>query len=646
MKVFSYLFVLSTALVSTSTAQTQDGSTGDVQAPSSMSLTQFQSVLRTFLDDEMAIVADELSSTGHAFNLQDGAYVTADDDMSKVELEPTIETMLRNRISSIETDANGQRRRMLKNHHHRHRDAKRSKKSKDLPAPHQRGRFADIDPSSIPIEVNATWEALVSHAWDMSKLAASLGNGSKLRGRDSERRSRTSSADSEEYDGSLANLFEDDDELVTDWSEETETLFLVCHSSKEGLDGNDHLETILTAAGKDLNDMDAPESIEVVHSSPLLTCVILSMQPTYAWSIAERFTENDHSFINVCPWVDVMKISPDLFDQILTIDESVIEDKVNMQERGLRNFRRVQANTNEVEEESLFWLEDISDLPSNPMQDKYIVFSLTSPSNMDDAYDVIQSLIDMAKVGQRRRLSSDSHALGMSISEAFSVTGASTRSERKLMSSSVHHWTRLLENGQSDSECISLFEEIQLQPSLVKSSYEFLLIPQQMDTSSYTACVASAIAGIAVNPKVLNIGIVPKRVELHNDKAQWTLQGSVVKTNDSTAWRRPFFEAGLMGQGQIVSVSDTGLDVDNCYFKDGRGAGNIFTKWDTTRRKVIRYDVSPRGGDTKDAYKGHGTHVVGTVTGKHISGTMGDGDDLKEGMAPASKVHFYDIGLG
>jgi hypothetical protein len=234
----------------------------------------------------------------------------------------------------------------------------------------------------------------------------------------------------------------------------------------------------------------------------------------------------------------------------------------------------------------------------------------------------------------------------MSISEAFSITNASSRSARKLSSSSVGHWARLLENGQSDTECISLLEGIQLHHSLVKSSYEFLLIPQQMDLSSYTACVASAVAGIAVNPRRFSVGIVPKRVELHNDKAQWVLQGSVVKTNDSMAWRRPFFEAGLKGQCQIVSVSDTGLDVNNCYFKDGRGAGNIFTKWDTSRRKVVRYDVSPRGGDATDAYKGHGTHVVGTLTGKHISGNMGDGDDLKEGMAPASKVHFYDIGLG
>jgi hypothetical protein len=83
----------------------------------------------------MAIVVDGLTSTGHELTIPDGAYTTADDDKSEFDAVSTIETMLRNRISSIEIDANGQRRRILKNHHHNHRHRrqillKKSKKTR------------------------------------------------------------------------------------------------------------------------------------------------------------------------------------------------------------------------------------------------------------------------------------------------------------------------------------------------------------------------------------------------------------------------------------------------------------------------------------------------------------------------------------
>ena len=35
-----------------------------------------------------------------------------------------------------------------------------------------------------------------------------------------------------------------------------------------------------------------------------------------------------------------------------------------------------------------------------------------------------------------------------------------------------------------------------------------------------------------------------------------------------SSFRFPFFDSGLDGSGQVVSVSDTGIDMDNCYFRD------------------------------------------------------------------------------
>eukprot|EP00804_Cyclotella_cryptica_P011584 CCRYP_012102-RA/>CCRYP_012102-RA protein AED:0.01 eAED:0.01 QI:401/0.87/0.88/1/0.75/0.66/9/4552/1275 len=687
MKFLPTLFVF-VAASSGILATAQDSNNGDVQGvPSTMTLTLFQKVLRTFLDDEMAIVVDALSTAGPELSLpSDDIVITADDDKRSIDEPNTtssksrLENMLMDRISLVETDNRGNRRRILKKHSRRHRKGKRGKHGQ-----YHRGRFADSEPSSIPIEVNRTWDGIISHAWDMAKLhlapvekaipgsTATRNKKTRGRGRDKETRSRVSGTDSDNIDENTGEIIEPDEELFTAWSNETETLFLACHTSHEDVDGNNHLKQILTAAGKDIKPINERQDyMEVVHSSPMLTCVILSMQPTHAFNIATAgLKASDMSNITIVPWIDVMKISPDIFEQIINIVQSTSDDDEISgdveRERGLRNFRRAQANitdstdleSHDTRDDSLFWDADTTDnYNSNGMESKYVVFSLTPPSTLEDAYDVIQNLMDMAKAGQRRRMldvgneGNERLARGLekiSISEAFSITRMAANYGNDLASTSARHWSRMLVSGlEADNECNTMVEHINLQTSFVKSSYEFLLVPEgaSMNSTTYTACVASVIAGLAVNPRVINVGIVPKHVELHNVKAQWVLQGSVT-ANDSTTWRRPLFDAGLDGNGQIVSVSDTGLDVNNCYFKDASGNGNIFSKWDTSRRKVVRYDISPRGGDSKDAFRGHGTHVVGTVSGRHIRDkTLGNGDDPKEGMAPGAKVHFFDIGIG
>jgi hypothetical protein len=173
------------------------------------------------------------------------------------------------------------------------------------------------------------------------------------------------------------------------------------------------------------------------------------------------------------------------------------------------------------------------------MESKYIVFSLSAPSTLEDAEDVIKKLMDMAKVGQRRRMTTVSHESNKrhasryetkSISEAFSITRVAANNGDDSASSSARQWSRMLVSGlEANNECKTMVEHINLQTSLVKSSYEFLLVAEgtSMNVTTYTACLASVIAGLAVNPRVINVGIVPKHVELHNVKAQWVLQGKI-----------------------------------------------------------------------------------------------------------------------
>ena len=48
--------------------------------------------------------------------------------------------------------------------------------------------------------------------------------------------------------------------------------------------------------------------------------------------------------------------------------------------------------------------------------------------------------------------------------------------------------------------------------------------------------------------------------KLYNSAAQYLVQSGAVES-------RPWFDSGLDGSGQIVALSDTGIDIDNCYFR-------------------------------------------------------------------------------
>ncbi|MBA46315.1 MAG: hypothetical protein CMB31_07005 [Euryarchaeota archaeon] len=78
----------------------------------------------------------------------------------------------------------------------------------------------------------------------------------------------------------------------------------------------------------------------------------------------------------------------------------------------------------------------------------------------------------------------------------------------------------------------------------------------------------------------------------------------------------------LTGQGQVVAVSDSGLDQDHGDF-NGR----------------IRAVYNQYGPDNSaaDMHSGHGTHVTATLLGD------GSGDNSARGMAPNATFHFYQL---
>lgn len=112
---------------------------------------------------------------------------------------------------------------------------------------------------------------------------------------------------------------------------------------------------------------------------------------------------------------------------------------------------------------------------------------------------------------------------------------------------------------------------------------------------------------------------------------------SLVQSGETSEF--PIFAANLTGYGQIVGVSDTGLDMQSCYFHDDKRP-TPYRYVDLKHRKVVYYYNN--SDSTDDFGTGHGTHVSGAVAGKATIdyGTFHDFD----GNAPNAKLSFFDIG--
>jgi len=132
-------------------------------------------------------------------------------------------------------------------------------------------------------------------------------------------------------------------------------------------------------------------------------------------------------------------------------------------------------------------------------------------------------------------------------------------------------------------------------------------------------------------------------VRLLNDASVWRCQSGVPEA-------APVFDRGLRGEGQVIGIMDTGLDVDDCRFDDpvvGLPAVNQADgiEINADHRKVVAVDfhwdadwpLQPRGWDDH----GHGTHVAGSAAGDVLGNQTHDGVD---GMAPAAKLVIQDGG--
>jgi len=243
----------------------------------------------------------------------------------------------------------------------------------------------------------------------------------------------------------------------------------------------------------------------------------------------------------------------------------------------------------------------------------------------ESAKNKVTSIIDgfyEREDNKGRLLSNDS--LNLQISHRFLRTDAleSTRHEEM-----QQFWKRKLQDGIEAGLCDEFHNNIEVEIDDFDDGFT-VMVPPEFQTMEFRECMHSLVAGFSLSESICSIETKPEFYAL-NSVAQWVTQSD---QQDN----RPFFDVGLDGDGEVVQVSDTGLDLDNCYFNDALN-GNIAKngRVDLTKRKVVQYVAY---ADSREGRSGHGTHVAGTVGGKR-EGANG----IVDGIAPRSKIAFFDI---
>ena len=121
-----------------------------------------------------------------------------------------------------------------------------------------------------------------------------------------------------------------------------------------------------------------------------------------------------------------------------------------------------------------------------------------------------------------------------------------------------------------------------------------------------------------------------------NSKAQWVIQ-------DFYPELRKVWDKGLKGEGEIISLLDSGIRTTHNMFRDPDVPINDFGEY-PTHRKVIAYKATGEWATFGDEeYPYHGTHTSATAAGD--DGYIG-GTSPYDGMAPECKIYFLDGGAG
>ncbi|GMH89717.1 hypothetical protein TL16_g11543 [Triparma laevis f. inornata] len=302
-------------------------------------------------------------------------------------------------------------------------------------------------------------------------------------------------------------------------------------------------------------------------------------------------------------------------------------------------------------------VSDVDKALANPSMNSHAISLHLCPSQEGTAQALSQKWEAMA--GDLFGANSEHHT---NLREAFFWSREEHRAEAN--TDRAHQWHEAIQVSADSQFCHSVVSHLGFKPEHAPLAHIntvhvsnmdgfFDAITSAADRAHAEACFLSVIALLSEQPEVCHLA-QRYRHQIRNDEAQWIVQSN----QPSGPSMRPFYDAGITGEGQVVAVSDTGLDTDNCYFRNsasGTDASGQLTKDGTvqsSKRKVIQYVPLDRtyGSDRytsdTDYEGGHGTHVAGSVLGRKSTNGNSEGDGFADGIAYDAKLAFFDVGWG
>ncbi|CAB9525867.1 protease/ABC transporter B family protein tagA (Partial), partial [Seminavis robusta] len=189
--------------------------------------------------------------------------------------------------------------------------------------------------------------------------------------------------------------------------------------------------------------------------------------------------------------------------------------------------------------------------------------------------------------------------------------------------------------GFADESCMEMVSKVGFSVPTDGEDFATITFPDDARSQFPQQCSYSLLIDLALHAEVCFIGAL-----LHV-KPRNSVASGIIQSGDKDD--KPFHEVGLDGRDQIVAISDSGLDVDHCYFWDPdksvpRDTSKTF---DPSPRKVVQYLAY---ADSQDVAGGHGTHVAATLAGHRAVDGRSESDDGENGVAKAAKIAFFDIG--